>query len=83
MSEGELVAVLLDSVITIAASARREQQEAIARQVEALPGRLAALPSLSADVRARVQRRVEELRRAAARVEDDTRPVPIEPDRPR
>jgi len=83
MNGSELFGALLDLALKVAASARREEQESIARQVDALPGRLAALPSLSADVRAHVQRRIEELRRASARAEDDTRPVAIEPERPR
>lgn len=75
----DVVAELLDLVIKLAANARREEQASIARQIDALPGRLASLPSLSADVRASVQRRIEELRRASARAEDDTRPVQIVP----
>lgn len=74
MSEGELVAELIDLIVKVAANAKREQQASIARQVEALHARLAELPSLDADVRARLAARKRELRE-----QDDTRPVSIVP----
>lgn len=78
MSPAELVAGLLDLVVGIAASATREHQESILRQVEALHGRVLHLPSLSADVRSAVERRRTELR------DEDTKPMAvIPPERPR
>lgn len=70
MNEGELVAEMIDLIVKVAASAKREQQASIARQVEALHARLAELPSLDADVRARLASRKRELRE-----QDDTRPM--------